>query len=345
MPTSKGGKSTAKGEIVLEYLSNYPDWFPHRTLGRIIFSNNPTAFKNEEDATCVVRYYRGKQGDSSRSSNPKHRKIFTETKKREPISFPIPESWAEEKKVWTLPSGYRKIGFISDLQVPFQDNKAIRICFDYLKEQKIDCLFINGDLVDFYNISSYERDPRKRNMKAEYEAIIEMLVFIKSEFSNIPIYYNLDANHEARYERYMNTKAPELLQLEIFGLENLLRLDELGYHYIKNVDHVKIGKLPVIHGDTVFRRGSGVSPARTLWMRTKVSCIASHVHRSSSYSSKNFNGEQTTCWTTGMLMHPNVEYAKHVDEYNSGFAIIDLDQQGNYFVDNKKIYKGKVFNA
>jgi hypothetical protein len=145
----------------------------------------------------------------------------------------------------------------------------------------------------------------------------------------------------------VNIKGPSnyIGAAKIFGLENLLRLDELGYHYIKNVDHVKIGKLPVIHGDTVFRRGSGVSPARTLWMRTKVSCIASHVHRSSSYSSKNFNGEQTTCWTTGMLMHPNVEYAKHVDEYNSGFAIIDLDQQGNYFVDNKKIYKGKVFNA
>lgn len=344
MPTKKGGRITAKGEIVLDYLSRYPTWFPSNSLAKVIYDQNQSVFKDTEDVRGVIRHYRGKRGETNRNTLVKSRPFF-EDKKRSSVAFPMPESWAEEKEIWTLPSGYRKVGFISDLQVPFQDNDAIRICFDYLKQQKIDCLFINGDLVDFYNISSYERDPRKRNMKAEYEAIIEMLVFIKSEFSNIPIYYNLDANHEARYERYMNTKAPELLQLEIFGLENLLRLDELGYHYIKNVDHVKIGKLPVIHGDTVFRRGSGVSPARTLWMRTKVSCIASHVHRSSSYSSKNFNGEQTTCWTTGMLMHPNVEYAKHVDEYNSGFAIIDLDQQGNYFVDNKKIYKGKVFNA
>jgi hypothetical protein len=172
---------------------------------------------------------------------------------------------------------------------------------------------------------------------------LELLIFIKQSFPNVPIYYNLDANHEYRYERYMRKKAPELLSLELFQLEDLLMLDNIGIKYIKNVDHIKIGKLPVIHGDTTFRRGSGVSPARTLYLRTKVSCLASHVHRTSEYSDKNFYGEVVTCFTTGMLMHPNVEYCKHVDSYNQGFAVIDVEKNGDYEVHNKKIINGKVF--
>jgi hypothetical protein len=49
-----------------------------------------------------------------------------------------------------------------------------------------------------------------------------------------------------------------------------------------------------------------------------------------------------TCWTTGMLMHPNVEYCKHVDEYNQGFAIIHKERGGDYEVENKRIYLNKV---
>lgn len=336
-------KTTKRAEIVLSYLNEYPAWFPSGTLARVILKENKHSFDDHEEIRSLVRYYRGKGGDKNRARLMSGNNAgFKETIKRTSNPFGIPTTWAEEKKVYELPTGLKKVGFIADLQVPFHDPKAIDICFDYLTKEGIDSLFINGDLVDFYGISEYEKDPRLRKFDTEYEDVIEMLCYIKQSFPTIPIYYNLDANHEARYGKYMRKKASELLGIKLFEIEDLLRLDDIGIHYIKEHDHVKCGKLPIIHGDTTFRRGSGVAPARTLWMRTKVSCIASHVHRTSEYTSKNFYGEMATCWTTGMLMHPNVEYCKHVDEYNQGFGIIHKDKKGDYEVDNKRIYLGKV---
>lgn len=337
----KGKKPTEKGKIILDYLGQYPAWFPRAALARIILNENKHSFNDAEDARGLLRYYAGQMGNHNREQLKT--KTYQEIVKRSPNAFAIPNTWAEEKKVVSLPSGLKRVGFIADLQVPFHDPKAIDVCFNYLTARGIDSLMINGDLVDFFQLSEFEKDPRQRNFEQEYEDAIEMLCYIKQCFPTIPIYYNLDANHEFRYERYMRKKAPELLKLKLFELEDLLMLDSIGIKYFKNIDHIKIGKLPVIHGDTVFRRGSGVSPARTLWMRTKVSCIASHVHRTSEYTDKNFHNEMTTCWTTGMLMHPNVEYCKHVDQYNQGFAEIQKDSAGNYEVFNKKIYKGKVF--
>lgn len=330
-----------RGKIVLDYLNRYPEWFPTNSLARIICKENVHSFETSEEARRLVKYYRGNSGEKDRKKR-KGKEIVGFNGKRTSKPFAQPPTWVEEKQVYKIPVGYKTAGFIGDLQVPFHDPKGVDLCFEYLIKSNIDHLIINGDLVDFYQLSYFEKDPRQRKFKDEYDAIMEMLLHIRSTFPDIPIYYNLDANHEFRYERYMRSKAPELLGLELFEMEDLFMLDSLKIKYIKNHDHILFGKLPIIHGDTVFSRGSGVAPARTLWMRTKVNMIASHVHRTSEYTDKNFHGEMTTCWTVGHLMHPNVEYCRHVDQYNSGFALLRKDSSGDFEVENKRIYKGKV---
>lgn len=342
--TKKGGtKTTISGQIVLDYLEKYPQWMPSSTLASLIMKEQSNHFDNHENVRYLIRYYRGKTGANKMVKGKNTQ--FVEDFKRTSSNFAQPETWVEEKIVYTLPIGIKKMGFISDLQVPFHDPKAIDVCFKYLLEQKIDSLFINGDLVDFYQLSDFQKDPRVRKFDEEYEAIIQMLGFIRKTFKDIPIYYNLDANHEFRYERYMRSKAPELLGLNgKFNIEEILMLNTFNIIGIKNIDHVKFGKLPIIHGDTTFRRGSGVNPAKTLYDRVKQSAIASHVHQVQSYTTKNqFDEDVFTCWTTGHLMHPNVEYCKHVDNYSQGFAILEKDKEGFYQVHNKRIYKNKIF--
>ena len=333
-------KPKTQGEIILTYLKQFPSWYPTNSLSRIIAKENPHTFEDSEQARALLKYYLGKSGEKER--NKITVRDFIQTGKRTSNKFAQPETKAIEKKVFELPTGYKRIGFIADLQVPFHDPQAIDICFDYLTKNKIDCLFINGDLLDFYAISQYVKDPRERDFEGEYEAALEMLLYIRQAF-DVPIYYNLDANHEARWGKYMAGKAPELLGIKLFTIEDLLKLDELRIHYIKDIHHIKIGKLPVIHGDTVFRFGPGVFPAKRLFDKVKSSCIASHVHRTSEYTDRSpLTDEMSTCWTTGHLMHPNVDYAKHTDQYNQGFAIIEVEAGGDYQVHNKRIYKGKV---
>ena len=335
-------RTTMTGQIILDYLEKYPQWMLSHTLAALILKENKNHFENSESIRALIRYYRGKLGNKPRQylGVTTYKEDFI----RHSANFVQPPTWVEEKVIYNIPVGVKKMGFISDLQVPFHDPKAIDICFEYLKKESIDTLFINGDLVDFYQLSDFQKDPRVRKFDEEHEAIIEMLAYIRKSFPNITIYYNLDANHEFRYERYMRTKAPEMLGLQLFEIEDILQLNAFDIKPLKNIDHVKFGHLPIIHGDTTFRRGSGVSPAKTLYDRVKQSAIASHVHRTSEYTTKNqFDGEIFTCWTTGHLMHSNVEYAKHIDQYNQGFAILEKDKSGDYRVHNKRIIKNKVY--
>ena len=95
-----------------------------------------------------------------------------EKDKRDKIE--MPESWAEPMEVFYIPKGYKKIGVISDAQAPFHDPKPIQIALNHLNKIGIDCLIMNGDMIDFYGLSSFQKDPRKRNFAEERETCIQL---------------------------------------------------------------------------------------------------------------------------------------------------------------------------
>jgi hypothetical protein len=234
------------------------------------------------------------------------------------------------------------VGIISDVQVPYHDEQAIEITVNYLQSVNIDCLLINGDFVDFYNLSSFCRDPRRRDFKAEREDAIQLLTWLKSKFPKIPIYYNLAANHEYRMERYMMIKAPELFSTNLFHIEDLLMLHDIGIIPLRGYDHIKIGKLSVIHGDTIFKSWGSVNPAKTVFDKLKQTALVSHCHKKAEYTWTNLAGEVHSTWTTGCLMNLNVEYNPHSNNYVHGFAVVEVFKDGMFAVENKMIVNGKV---
>jgi len=331
-----------KAEIASEYIKKYPADFPNLTLARLIYSENVAAFKDVEDARSSVRYVLGQAGKKKRDM-----KTYNDLRANEKTKTPyaLPESWASEKKVFKLPVQCNKIGFISDAQVPFHDVLAIETTYEWLKKKGINTLFINGDWIDFYGISSFQKDPRQRNFKDEYYAILQSLEHMRHHFPDTTIYWNTNANHCLRYQKYMQYKAPELLSLDMFKIEDLFKLASfkiipLGPEY----DHIKIGKLPVVHGHTIFQgQTSPVSTARTVWMKAKQSAISGHCHQVSEYTVRlPFSDEIHTCWTTGCLMNLNVEYNLHGHNYQHGFAYIETEKDGSYRVENKRILNGRV---
>jgi hypothetical protein len=329
-----------KAEIASEYIKKYPADFPNLTLARLIYSENVAAFKDVEDARSSVRYVLGQNGKKKREV-----KTYQDLRANEKVKNPysLPESWAGERTIFKLPVQCNRIGYISDLQVPFHDIQAIETAYEYLKSRKVNTIFISGDLVDFYHLSSFQRDPRRRNFKEEYYAILQMLEHMRHHFPTETIYYATNANHEKRYEKYMSYKAPELLSLDMFKIEDLFKLASFKIIPI-DTDHVMIGKLPVVHGHTIFvGQTSPASPARTVWMKAKQSAICSHVHQVSEYTVRlPFTGELHTCWTTGCLMSLNVDYNKDSHNYQHGFAYIETDRDGSYRVENKRILNGRV---
>lgn len=332
-----GRNLSPKAEKAIDVIDQFPKTGT-RTLARILYKKYPTLYLDYEDARTTIRSHRGEMGGILTNRN---KEINKNGKPKDTIV--LPESWAKKKEFFKIPTHYSKIGLISDVQCPFHDVAALTKAVSYLKEYGIDCLLMNGDILDFYALSSFEKDPTRRNFAQERVDCIELLQWIKDEFPNIPVYYNLDANHEYRYERYMQKKAPEIFSTEMFMVEDLLMLPEIGIIPLRGYDHIRAGKLPIVHGHTIFRGvTSPVSPARTVYMKMKHSCVASHCHKVSQYTWVDMKGEAQSTWTTGCLMNLNVEYNPHGNDYVHGFAIVNVNKNGNFVFQNKMIVNGEV---
>ena len=331
-----------KVDIARECRRKYGKEMPTLALAKIMYKENNLHFKNVESARSALRQIEGKQGKNNYCVTAEF-----EMKEARPLNpYKLPESWGQSKEVFKLPIGCNKIGFLCDTQNPFQDNEAIAGAVEYLKKRGVNTLFLNGDMVDFYGISAYQKDPKKRKFVEEIDNIRGFLGWLRSEFPDAIIYYNLNANHEIRWEKWLMQKAQEVFGMPEFELESILKLNEFKIIPLKTYDHCLIGKLPVFHGHTVFGRFSNtISKAKTVYDKLKHPAIVSHVHVTDEYNARDHvTGQIYTTYTVGCLMHLNVEYNPHGNNYNHGFAYIETDSEGNYSVENKRIFNGKVIN-
>jgi predicted phosphodiesterase len=329
-----------KAKIAREFRSKYPE-MPTRQLARIMYKKNIELFKDEEDARSRLRYIEGKMG-----SNQKKHVINTEFYKpqnRETPKYDLPESYCEDRKPFKLPIGCNNILFISDLHIPYHNTKAITIALDYGVQHKINTVFINGDLIDFAKISRFETDPRKRSVKAEFDATKLFLKTLRKVFPKASIYW-LKGNHCVRLEKYLQAKAPEIFDDPYFHLEERLRLNEEKVTLINDNILVKIGKLSVTHGHLIMRGFfSPVNSARGVYMKAKQSTIIGHVHKVSTHSETNMDGDVVTTYSTGSLCELSPDYSPLVSNYQHGFAHIMVENNGDYQVKNYQIIKGKIF--
>lgn len=180
---------------------------------------------------------------------------------------------------------------ISDIHIPYQDNKALQAMFAYGKRYKPDNVIINGDLLDFYTLSQFDKSPdRKENFADEIKQGRAFLALLRKTFKKAKIHY-LEGNHENRLQRYMWGKAPEFYGLESLEINNLLEFKQHDIKYVKcdgdywgkDTGHLKMGDIIVMHGDSRLNGASlsshsGYSASAT--MRNMLSSvIIGHNHR------------------------------------------------------------------
>jgi predicted phosphodiesterase len=234
----------------------------------------------------------------------------------------LPESHTKTRNQFTFPTGCMRLGVFGDVHIPFHDNTALETMFTKFEEENVDSILINGDLLDFYQLSFHEKDPRVIHFKDEIEAGKEFLAYLRDRFPGIPIYY-ITGNHENRFERYLRIKASELLDMDEFRLDVILHVAEYRIEFIPFRSKVVFGDYTIEHGDKIPGAG-GVVPARTLLMRLKSNSIVNHFHKSSESSQRVYGiGEPTTikAYSLGCMCDLAPEYME-INEWNHGFAIL-----------------------
>jgi predicted phosphodiesterase len=307
--------------IVLDYLEKFPN-APSRTIAKKIYNENSAFFTDAENVYFRVRYYRGQSGSTNRNKL-KNTKFQKELKVKVMIQkLQLPESHTKTRNSFTFPTGCKKLGVFGDVHIPYHDNTALEVMFKKFEEEKVDSIFINGDLLDFYQLSFHEKDPREVHFKGEIEAGKEFLAYIRNRFPDIPIYY-ITGNHENRFERYLRIKASELLDIDECRLDVILHVAEYRIEYLPFRSKVVFGDYTIEHGDKIPGAG-GVVPARTLLMRLKSNSIVNHFHKSSESSQRIYGvGEPTNirAYSLGCMCDLAPEYME-INEWNHGFCIM-----------------------
>ena len=328
MATSKTGETAKK------YLERFTDT-PTLSLARKMYAENKLLFTNLEHARTTLRRLRGSSGKLNLSEMSDKRFVGTTPKA-------IPISLSEPNEEYHLPLANNNILLISDLHIPYHDVKAIEAAVKYGKEQKVNTVFINGDMLDFHLLSRFQKDPHSRSVKEEFDTARAMLEYLRYEFPKAKIIW-LKGNHDKRYEHWLFNKAPEIFNDSYYQLESRLRLNELKIELLDDLIMCKAGKLFITHGHLMIRGVfAPVNAARGLYLRAKQSCVIGHTHSVSEHTEKNLSGELTSTWSTGCLCELRPAYDPFVNKHAHGFAHVRFNKNGDFTVRNYRINKGKI---
>lgn len=331
-----GSKNTIKGKIVLEYLERFPKTSKN-TLSELIFKQNKTLFKDKEEARGFIRYHTGAMGGGNRESLVN--KVEHETNFTRENPYGLPPTEAVPFEPYILPKCNNNILFLTDLHFPYQDNGVITKQIEYGKQSNVNTIYLNGDIMDMYKGSFHEQDPKKRDLSYEFEVARQFLDLLAREFPTAKVFYK-EGNHEMRWERYLRVKAPIILDMEEFRLSVILKLRERGVEWIPNKQLVKIGKLNAIHGNE-YKGGGGINVARTLWLRAGDNVIAGDKHKTQTGLKTNIDKKVVGTWSVGCGCELNPDYMPF-NEWNHGFAHIEVSNSGEFVVHNKSIINGRI---
>ncbi len=315
-------------------------------LAKILYDKNRALYKDIEDARQFIRRGRGAQGNKKRKEIKTKAVVqqhFPNGLSYNPYQLPKEEHFKNEHYDLQI-SKDMVLGILSDIHFPYQCNEALTIALDYCRKQKITHLLLNGDIVDCHEISTFDKDPSKRSFKQEIETVRSFLKVLKKKFEGVQIYFK-EGNHEERLIRYMRRKAPELLGFEVFTIQKLLGLSELGIEFIASKRIMRAGKLNIIHGHEFGQQiFSPVNPARGFFLKSKTNVIGGHHHQPSSHSAKDLTGHQLIAVSTGCLSELTPEY-RPLNEWSHGFAIVRFKDNHYFNISNYKIIEGQVVNA
>lgn len=323
-----------KLDVIRSYRDKYGMDMPTLKLARIIFKENAILFKDVEQVRTYLRGIENKTGTSIKITHP------YQVRPKNPYN--LPESYSKEPAVLKLPTGCDSILCISDLHIPYHDINALSLAIEYGINNDVNTIFINGDLIDFHGLSRFEKDPRKRSVKQEFEAAKSFLIALREAFPTQEIYWLL-GNHDMRYQKWLMTKVYEVFDDEYYHLEQRLQVNEQKVKVIEDNVLVKAGKLAITHGHHVMRGFfAPVNSARGAWMKAKQSLLISHVHKVSNHVEVNLDGDSFGTWSTGSLCELRPDYSPLVSNYQHGFAHILVDSSGDFQVKNYQIINGKI---
>lgn len=222
---------------------------------------------------------------------------------------------------------YRRIAFISDVHIPYEDKVAVRVTLDAVADLKPDCIILGGDIFDFYEVSDFDRDPgRRKSLQDEFD---EGQFFLKSIASITPDVVFMEGNHEQRLQRVIG-RNPGLYKLRALELPKAIGLPD-GWKFYPSQTHFHVGRLNYLHGDVKGMSDRAMYPSVTVFKRLKTSSMFGHYHRFDKYYETQYDGTLRGGFANGHLS--DTREAKYIvnPNWQTGFSIVENLASGHGF--------------
>lgn len=285
----------------------------------------------------------------------------------------------QERKESDVQRISKRAVILSDLQIPFQDEKAVEVALQVLKDAKPDKVILVGDMLDLSAWSKYIQRPEWA--AATQEAINQahqLLAKIRKLAPHAEIAV-LEGNHDARMEKYALNNAQAAFGLRradkpeswpVLSVPFLTAMDTLDIEYVSGypanrywINH----NLQVRHGNIARKGNTAVAVAQ----EERISTIFGHIHRVETQflTHHTYEGGKTIgAWSIGCLCDimgrvPSVKGGvdlsgkpvPNAENWQAGMAVVDFeDGDGvfnvqplyiNTFNGYQTIYNGKKYGV
>lgn len=219
--------------------------------------------------------------------------------------------------IWLKIDGneYIKLVVLNDIHFPFCDTTAVALACKLIETIEPNIIVLNGDIVDFFGISKFLKDPA-RAVQFPYEIEVDvklMREWFWERYKDV-VWIYIEGNHENRMQSYIWSKAKELAGMKQLDWNNLLEVPE-NVFVLKRSDvpqpdtafsapMVVLPSLFISHGDSFRLNGNTVNVARCLFFKVLQNIVIGHWHRSDEYIQLDLKGHAHGAWVTPCLSLP-----------------------------------------
>lgn len=337
-------KNDGKIEYAREIIKRYLDLGEKHNIGysksylaQVLLNEHPGVFNDKEHARVYIRMATNAYGESNRIVRDKGKIDLA----RRFALIESPYSELKDSEPLIIPQQYKNTLVLSDQHSRFYDRRANMVAIDYGVKNGCDSVIINGDFMDFYRESKFDKSAMTvEAFLSEQDWGVEMLRLLQDCFGKVFLKLG---NHDARREAYQQRLALKYGEhVNLSSYEEYLDFEGSTVVFVPDYTYIKYGKLYIIHGHEYS--GGGIHVAYNRLNKTMVNTLSGHSHITQGFPKTNLAGEVFGSWTTGCLcdLHPRYN---PLNNWNLGFARVERDSTGDFEVLNKRIYNGKIMSA
>jgi len=331
----KGRKTETAEKYVRKYIDlgiKFQKQYSKRGIAKVMLDENPDVYLDIEDARAYIRYVTNSYGEQN-----KHDKYTDLEEGLILINKPVIEL---DYTPYIVPPAYNKTLIIADLHGLFCDMQSLEIAINYGIKHNCDSFIIDGDFLDFYQFSKFDKSNRiVEQFYEEQEWGVELLQLLQRIFG-----FGIlkEGNHDARRQLYIERLPLVYEEIKLLGgYSDYLNYSGSNIQFIKDYNVINYGKLNIIHGHE-FQGGGGIHVAYNRLNKAFDNIISAHSHVKQEAVRVGIDGEVYGSWTLGCLcnLHPRYNINSN---WTHGFATVAKDESGFFEIQNKLIINKKIY--